>query len=87
MKNIHLSRAQKVRVLIPSQNGIEIEIKYDYLTTVGDTIKRLLHVEDADTGQDDRHWSLLLPTCKVDGKILSMFGFTQTLRLCRRLVA
>eukprot|EP01127_Copromyxa_protea_P012675 TRINITY_DN3324_c0_g1_i1.p1 TRINITY_DN3324_c0_g1~~TRINITY_DN3324_c0_g1_i1.p1 ORF type:complete len:277 (+),score=39.79 TRINITY_DN3324_c0_g1_i1:56-886(+) len=73
VKNIHLSRAQKVRVLIPSQNGVEIEIKYDYMTTVRDTIRRLLHVEDADTDTDDRHWALLLPTSKVDGKLLSLW--------------
>eukprot|EP01127_Copromyxa_protea_P012982 TRINITY_DN3436_c0_g1_i1.p1 TRINITY_DN3436_c0_g1~~TRINITY_DN3436_c0_g1_i1.p1 ORF type:complete len:1170 (-),score=291.47 TRINITY_DN3436_c0_g1_i1:132-3641(-) len=73
VKNIHLSRAQKVRVLIPSQNGVEIEIKYDYLTTVRDTVRRLLHIEDADTDTDDRHWALLLPTSKVDGKLLSLW--------------
>lgn len=87
VKNVHLSRAQKVRVLIPSQNGVEIEVKYDYLTTVRDTIRRLLHIEDTDTEEDDTRWSLLLPTCKVDGKLLSTYKGNRPVSNLLRLVA
>lgn len=66
-------------MLIPSLNGVEIEIKYDYLTNVRDTIRRLLHIEDSDTDIDDRQWALLLPTGKVDGKMISKYiSYVQT---------
>eukprot|EP01126_Amoeba_proteus_P002359 TRINITY_DN10735_c0_g1_i10.p1 TRINITY_DN10735_c0_g1~~TRINITY_DN10735_c0_g1_i10.p1 ORF type:complete len:220 (-),score=25.48 TRINITY_DN10735_c0_g1_i10:476-1135(-) len=66
VKNIHLS-VQRVRIRIPSRHLEEIEIKYNYLTTVDETIKRILLVDDY------KHWALLLPTGLIDGRIVSLW--------------
>jgi hypothetical protein len=101
VKNKHLNKSQKVRVIIPSQGNAEIEVKYDYITTVKNIIDRyampflfslfltfrLLHIEDTDNSIISESWALLLVIGRLEGKIICMFLFCSRTFLFANLIA
>lgn len=88
VKNRHLNKSQKVRVLIISQGNAEIEVKYDYLTTVKNVIDRYFRflsfifvfrflynrLLHIEDADDvvSESWALLLLIGRIEGKVICM---------------